>query len=218
MNDNIVTLKKQIDSLSLKLLDFQRQRINHEDVYSLLKERRSLQRKLSMAQNEETAMLLDYPYPCDIGAPLPHVISDGNRTFLIYYINEHHPKWSAADKKIIDLNSGHNDMTALVEFINCYNYKFGGINDEVISGHPLYSHGLEAYEAHEMIHSKWLDEEEKINSIHSNYSHAVWEKRKHYIFTFHDEIFECIAEGYRVEIFKGRIRSVFLEATKRLFE
>ncbi len=45
-------------------------------------------------------MLLDYPNPWDTGAPLPHVISDGFKTFSINYIGE------------------HNDITALVDFIN----------------------------------------------------------------------------------------------------
>jgi hypothetical protein len=171
-----------------------------------------------LAKNQETAVVLDYPYPWDTGAPLPHVISDGQRTILIYYINEHNPKWDPASMKIIDLQTGHGDITALAEFTNCYNYKFGGINDEVINGHPLHEHGLEAYEAHVIINSEWLKNQEKINSVHTNYSHNLWETRKHFIFTFHDEMFECIADGYKVEIFKGRIRSVFSEATKRLFE
>ena len=119
---------------------------------------------------------------------------------------------------ITDLNTGHDDITALIQFSWCYCYKFGGINDEVIHGHPLFEHGLEAYEAHYIENSSWIKEESRINSVHNCHDQSSWDKYKHYIFTFHDEIFECIADGYTVDIFKGRIQAVFDIATKRLFE
>ena len=218
MNDEVSILEKQLEEISIQLKEFEKQRLINTDSYCLYKEKRIIQRKLSIAKNQETAILIDYPYPWDTGAPLPHVISNGYKTFLIYYVGEHNSKWNPSNKNITDLNTGHDDITALVKFINCYNYKFGGINDEVIHGHPLYKHGLEAYEAHIIINSKWLKEQESINSVHSNYSHTLWENYKHYIFTFHDEIFECIASDYKVDIFKGRICSVFSEATNKLFE
>lgn len=217
MSNEIRILEKQLEKVLIQLKAFEQQRLYNDEIYHLFEEKRTLQRKLSLAKNQETAVLLDYPYPWDTGAPWPHVVSNGYRTFLIYYIGENHPVWKSQSHEITDLHTEHHDLTALVEFKNCYNYKFGGINDEVINGHPLYEHGLEAYEAHKIENSTWLNEQEKINAVHSNYSHSLWESRKHFIFTFHDEIFECIADGYHVEIFKGGIRSVFAEASKRLF-
>lgn len=217
MNDEIAALEERLNLIQTELDGFEKQGTFNDDVYLLCQEKQLLQRSLSMAKKQETAVLLDYPYPWDTGAPLPHVVSDGLKTFLIYYIGEHDPRWKAAGKTITDLQAGSDDVTALVTFTGCYNYKFGGANNEAIYGHPLYDHGLECYSAHEIINSNWLSEQEKINSVHPNYQHALWENYKHYIFTFHDEMFECIARDYKVDVFRGGISSVFAEATKRLF-
>ena len=218
MNNENSIPKKQLKKLLAKLKEFEKQRLYNDEWHNLYKEKRILQRNLSLAKNQETAVLLDYPYPWDAGAPLPHVVSDGGMVFLIYYIDENSSAWKAQTHEIIDLDTGHRGITALVEFKHCYNYKFGGVNEEVIHGHPLYEHGLEPYGVHEIINSKWIIEQEKINSVHGNYNHLSWEAYKHFIFTFHDELFECIAEGYNIKIFKGRICSVFSEVTKKLFD
>lgn len=220
INDPIAVadLEKQLLNIQIELASFEKEPIYNDCIFKLYNEKTILERNLSLAKNQETAILLDYPYPWDIGAPLPHVISDGFKTFLIYYIRDKNPKWIKSEKKIIDLNTEHDDLTALVQFTRCYSYKFGGVNDEVINGHPLYTHGLEAYEAHEVLNSNWLKQQEKINAVHTNYSHALWENRKHYLFAFHDDLFECIADGYEVAVYRGRIEAVFLEATKKLFK
>jgi len=188
-----------------------------DEILALFEHQQNIKRELSLLKGQETAVPFDFPYPWDTGAPLPHVISNGFRTILIYYIGEHNSAWEAGRHKITDLKTEHDDITALVEFRHCYIYKFGGINDEVIYAHPLSDHGLEAYGAHVVVNSAWIKEQEKINSVHSNYSREFWDKRKHYIFTFHDEIFECIADDFVVEVFKGRISTVFAEASGRLF-
>jgi hypothetical protein len=35
---------------------------------------------------------------------------------------------------------------------------------------------------------------------------------RHFIFTFHDSTFECLAKGYEVEVRKGTLRSVIVAA------
>lgn len=211
-------MEKQLEEIKNKLKEFNKRHIYNNETHLLFEQKIKLQRQLSLEKGEETALLFDYAFPCDTGAPLPHVISNGDKTFLIYYIGESNPIWTMQTHQITDLKTEHDDITALVEFKRCYCYRFGGINDEVIDGHRLFEHGLEAYEAHIIENSKWIKEESKINSVHSNYSQTLWDNRKHYIFTFHDDIFECIADSYKVEVFKGRIKAVYDEAAKRLFD
>ena len=163
-----------------------------------LNERRILKRNLSLAKGEETAVPIEWKYPWDAGAPCPHVLADGHRVFLAYCYTV--------------------SQIALVEFIRVVNFKFGGPNDEVLHGHPLYGHGLEYYEAHEIINSKWIIEQEQINAVHSRHDSERWQTLKHFVFTFHDEIFECIAEAYNVEIINGSFRDALCEATKWLFD
>jgi hypothetical protein len=64
-----------------------------EEYYSEQEENLLLQRKVSLAKKEETAMLCDWPVKWDKGAPLPHVISSGHKIFLIYYTGEIEPAW-----------------------------------------------------------------------------------------------------------------------------
>jgi len=216
-NDQVALLEQQLTEVEIVLEQFARRRIYNDEVHNLYTKERELQRALSLAKGEDTAVPIDYPYPWETGAPLPHVVSDGCKVFLIYYIGESNPKWTAQEHVIIDLNTKRSDITALVEFDHCYIYKFGGANDEVINGHPLAKHGLERYEAHIIENSSWLEEQVRINSIHRYFNQASWDGYKHYLFTFHDEMFECLAKGYRVDVFKGSISAVFEVASIRLF-
>jgi len=217
MKDELVVLQSQLETIQTKLKEASEQRLFNDSIYQLIREECNLQRRISLAKNEETAVILNFPYPWSTGAPRPHVISSGHKTFLIYYLNEKDPKWNPAALEIIDLQTEDDEITVLVEFIGCYDYKFGGTNDEVLHGHPLSTHGLEAYEAHSIINSKWLENLKKINSVHPCYRPDLYENYRHFIFTFKDEIFECIAEDYKVDVFKGRIKPIFDEATRRLF-
>lgn len=188
-----------------------------QEYYNLREERKILKRNLSLEKGEETAVLIDWEYAWDSGAPMPHVISNGYQVFLVYYLDKPDPNWDGTYVKVVNTSSDIEDLIALVEFTHVVNYKFGGPNDEVIHGHPLYEHGLEAYTAHEIINSKWLVEQKQINSVHSCYNPERWKTLRHFAFTFHDEMFECIAQDYKIEIFKGRFKEVVFNATERLF-
>jgi len=218
MDAKIHEFEKRLEEIKYRASELGKKRNFTDEFYALSAEKRVLQRELSLIKGLETAIRLDYPYPWCSGAPLPHVISDGYNTFLIYYVNKSNPRWNMDEHDITVLNARHDDITALVKFVRCYSYKFGGTNDEVLHGHPLFEHGLEAYGAHYITNSSWIKEESKINSVHNCYDQDSWDRYKHYIFTFHDEIFECIADGYTVDIFKGRIQNVYDIATKRLFD
>lgn len=178
-----------------------------EDQLNLWKQERLLKRKLSLLRNEETAVLIEnWQYTWDVGAPVPHIVSDRLNLFLIYYLAVQRGQKEASE------------AVALVSFEHVISHKFGGPNDEAIEGHPLYEHGMEAYKAHEVVHSSWIAELAKINSIHTGYNSEYWKTLKHYIFTFHDDMFECIAKGYTVEIFNTTFKEVVFTATERLFK
>jgi hypothetical protein len=188
-----------------------------KDFYIENQENLKLQRELSLAKNEETAMQIEWKYNWDIGAPCPYVISSGSKTFLIYLVNEPDQNCDGSYVNIVDASSEVTMPTALVEFIDCYAHKFGGANDEVIYGHPLKDKGLEGYSAHRILNSRWLAEEEKINSVHSYYSKDRWLNKNHYMLLFHDEIFECIATDYKIELIRDSFSSVLMEAQRRIF-
>ena len=190
----------------------------NQEYYDLWNEHRSLQRELSLLKGEETAVPIRTTFPQDSGAPIPHVISNGYKTYLLFYIGTHNPEWNENSHSIKTLDTQTEDYVALIQFEWCYSIKFGGVNDEVIDNHPLYEHGLEAYEMHEVKNSSWINEQMKINSVHSNFNQELWDARKHYIFTFHDDVFECIANDYTVSIFRGSINNVMPIANELLFK
>lgn len=60
----------------------------------------------------------------------------------------------------------------------------------------------------EVHRSSWLRQLERINSVHHNHDRARFmASRRHFVWAFHDSTFECIAEGFDVELRRGSIRS-----------
>lgn len=96
----------------------------------------------------------------------------------------------------------------IVRFKNYLNFKFGSPNDETLEGHPLYKNGLEPYSAFTVENSTWIGDLEKQNSVHERHDPALFKKYKHFILTFHDSTFECVAVNYDVFEKTGRLYTV----------
>jgi anti-anti-sigma factor len=158
----------------------------------------SLERELARATGDECAVEIEWPVQWDVGAPLPHVVSSGSRTYLIYLVSEPDPNWDGSYVTMIDPTFSEKRSIAVVEFESCLVYKFGAPNDEALAGHPLHGRGLVGYRAHTVERSRWIGEHEKINSVHPLHKPG-WEKLfTHYVLAFHDETFECIARNHYV--------------------
>ena len=125
-----------------------------------------------------------------VGAPIPVVLADEHLTIVTYYIQE-------------DVDD--EEATAIVSFKRCLAFMFGPPNDEAFRGHPLSSRGLRPYSSFIIENSSWIRELEKMNSVHPYHSHKLFEDYRHFILSFHDSTFECIAEDYEYEILKGKI-------------
>jgi hypothetical protein len=95
--------------------------------------------------------------------------------------------------------------------------RFGTPNDEVLHGHPLHGKGLEPYAAHLIANSAWLAELQRINSVHPYYDPARWLSYEHYLLTFHDDTFECIAATRQTEVLRASFADALAIATQRLF-
>ncbi len=174
------------------------------------------ERALSLAKGEETALACAWEVPWETGAPLPHVVSSGMSTYLLYVAHEPDPDWDGS--YVREMRTMDTHRIALVEFIGCYAYQFGGPNDEVIAGHRLWGKGLAGYSAHVIANSRWLAEMENINRVHPYYHPDRWRTLKHYLLLFHDENFECLAKGYSIEVVQDSLEHVVEIARTRLFE
>jgi len=156
------------------------------------------ERSTASANGDEYAVSTDLFPPCDAGAPLPHVIADGHRTFLTYLVAVHDPNWDGTYVTVKNSASGAVESVAVVEFRSCRAFTLGPPNDEALSGHRLWGKGLEFYTPHVVENSRWLTELEQRNRVHAHHSPSLFAGLVHYVFTFHDETFECITGSHEV--------------------
>jgi hypothetical protein len=56
-----------------------------------------------------------------------------------------------------------------------------------------------------MIHgSSWIRSLEEMNRIHPAHSSAMFSQLRHFVFTFKESTFECVAKGFRSKILNRR--------------
>jgi hypothetical protein len=86
----------------------------------------------------------------------------------------------------------------LVELIRAIKSQFGYPNDEALGGHPLYQSGLKHYGVFEVENSSWLEQTRKQNAVCFPNADRWGKNLHHFVFTFHDSTFECLAEDLKV--------------------
>lgn len=139
-------------------------------------------RVTSQARGERAVCLTALPL-CDAGAPMPLVLGDGHSVWLSYF---------GADEPFFS-------ERAVVKFTGVDSVTFGGANDEALHGHRLWGKGLELYSFHEVIASQWIATRERENSVHERHRPATFARLRHFVYTFHDDTFECLAAGFAVD-------------------
>ncbi len=143
----------------------------------------------------------------DVGAPLPLVLGDDYGLVLAYLISEPDPNWDGSYVTAVFPQSD-GLLVAIVRFTRPYAHMFGPPNDEAFHGHPLAQRGLAAYSVSEVHRSSWLRQLERMNSVHHHHDRdRFMASRRHFVWAFHDSTFECIAEGFEVEVRRGSIRT-----------
>jgi hypothetical protein len=134
------------------------------------------------------------------------LIQDEYRTFLTFN----------AMKQEVDgafLDAG----TAIIELVRCSTTKFGYPNDEALEGHPLYRKGLRSYSLFEVVNSNWIAEQERQNRVNfPDRTDMRW--KRHFIFTFHDSTFECLAADIRLEVSSEPFDQILQRLSKRFLE
>ena len=117
----------------------------------------------------------------DPGAPLPLVVASDNELRIAY----------------ISPGAGsEGEVMVTVTFNMAEAHMFGSPNDEAFDGHPLARRGLHPYGAFEIEDSSWISQLERMNSVHPRHSPELFEGLRHYVLSFHDTTFECVAEGF----------------------
>ncbi len=139
-----------------------------------------------------------------VGAPCPMVLSSEYDLHLAYYLNEREDGWDGTTVRIVSEHS-QDELCALVRFSRAIAYMSGPPNDEAFGGHPLAGRGLHPYAVFEIGRSSWIRQLERMNAVHSRHRPERFEQYKHYIFAFHDSVFECVAAGFEITTHRGSV-------------
>ncbi len=128
----------------------------------------------------------------DNGGASPMVVSNENQLYLIFY------------KDISEQSYNNYDDRYIMKFGLYLKYNFGIPNNESLYNHPYGKLGVESYSFYELKKSPLLEEMESIEKLHPYYNKSNWLGYKHYIITFHDSMFECIAKDFKLISFNDK--------------
>jgi hypothetical protein len=213
-NRRLQEAQARLDDLSSALAsahahgDLDQLRAAHEKVLAA-------ERDVADAAGDEYAVEMTLGLVWDIGAPLPHLLANGHNTYVLFYLADPDPAWDGTWVTVVDPTAPQAVPLGVVEFYHAYSIKLGGPNDEALDGHPLSGRGLRPYAAHQVVNSRWIAAEEQINSVHPNH-HGGWhDQLNHYVFCFHDETLECLAEGITTERHVGSPHAVLSQLLGR---
>ncbi len=142
-----------------------------------------------------------------VGAPCPAIIATEHEIKLVYYLSKTIANWDGLNAKRVDPAVTEN-YCGIIIFSQILAHMMGEPNDEALSGHRLYERGLGAYRVFEIHNSSWIDLYRRMNSVHPSHSDALFDGYKHFVFTFKDSCFECIAKKFDVEIAYGRPQQI----------
>lgn len=129
----------------------------------------------------------------DYGAPSPTIISNDRDLFVAFYVDK-----EATSEMPQQRNSISDTGVISIKFKWCQKYTFGSPSNETLHGHPYYKLGLRSCAFYELKDSDLIKSLQEIEKSHDYYSLDGWEKYKHYILTFHDNMFECVALDFEI--------------------
>jgi hypothetical protein len=168
------------------------------------------ERDLASARGEQYAQVIDIGPRWDVGAPLPHLISNGSRAFVVCLANQPGPEWDGTYVKAVSPADADPSLLVVIEMRGCSEIRFGAPGDEAMSGHRLHGKGLDGYQAHEVFNSRWIEETIKVNSVHPYHSDAPFRRLHHYALLFHDEMLEALALDVESRLVNGTMREIMV--------
>jgi hypothetical protein len=174
------------------------------------------ERDLAAARGGQYAQVIDIGPHWNTGAPLPHLISNGSRAFVVCYASQPDPNWDGTYVTVVSPSDTHESRFVVIELTRCHDVRLGGPNDEALAGHPLYGRGLEGYRAHEVHNSDWIEHVIAVNSVHPQHSAAMFDRLRHFVLLFHDEMLEALATGIEARLVKGTMTTILTDLTTSL--
>mgnify|MGYP006870687900 FL=1 len=176
------------------------------------------ERDLADARGEPWAEVIDLGVRWSPGAPLPHLVSDGSRAFVVCLADLPDPSWDGATTRVVSPDDATVDGIVVIELAGCDSVMIGGPNDEALGGHPLSGRGLAPYEAHEVHRSAWIEDRIAQNSVHPHHREDGFRQLRHLVLAFHDEMVEALCREARAETVYGTIGGVLDACSRAIVE
>lgn len=132
-------------------------------------------------------------FEMDYGAPSPTILSNDNKLFIAFYGESNNAVDMPQERNVI-----YDSGIFALRFDECLKYVFGIPGTETIQGHPYYKLGMRSCSFYELRNSDMIQSLQEMAKVHPYYNPEKWKAYKHYILTFHDNMFECIAKGFEV--------------------
>jgi hypothetical protein len=154
--------------------------------------------------DKDTVVKLHDTPQSSVGAPCPVIFATEHTVHLAYYIQETPAGWDGSSVRVIDEHTV-GEPIALVSFVRPHAHMFGPPNDEAFSGHPLASRGLQPYSVCEIRESSWIRLLERMNAVHPFHKPERFVDYRHFIFSFHDRTFECVANNFTISVHTGSV-------------
>lgn len=149
-------------------------------------------------------------FEMDLGSPSPLILSNENELFVTFYFDG-----QVFSKIPQERNTIYDTGVIVLKFRNYLKYTFGMPGEETIQGHPYSKLGMQSYSFYELEGSDLIERLQSIEEVHPEYDSAKWQQYKHHILTFHDNMFECVSQGFELT---EKDTSLYKEASTLLNE
>lgn len=145
--------------------------------------------------SKERVKRLSVGFEPEADVPYPVLFKSERTTILLF--------------RAVIMKDGRRDTVGvgILEFEMCLLAKFGYPNDEAIPGHPLAKKGLGYYNIFEVENSSWIKDITRMNRIPfpNTKDDTV---SSHFVVTFHDSTFECIAKDLHPKFEIGKYKEI----------
>jgi hypothetical protein len=138
---------------------------------------------------------LDLGFLPNAGAPMPTLLSRENGATVIAFFGQ-------------PTNGTSDQVPVVIEVTRCLVATFGYPSDEALPGHPLYAAGLRHYAVFEVIDSSWKERIIKQNRHSFSNTPPQYATLRHFVVTFHDSTFECLAQDINARATTGTTESI----------
>jgi hypothetical protein len=149
-------------------------------------------------------------FEIDHGSPSPVILSNDNSLFIAFYADKATLRVEPQERNII-----YDTGIFVLKFKMYLKYNFGIPGNETIQGHPYSKLGMKSFAFYELKNSDLIIQLDKIEKVHPYYNPKKMFDYKHYVLTFHDNMFECIAKGFEIS---EENTSIYHQVTKMLDE